>query len=45
MTFIITWTNGLVFGIEHLTNPDPEDTETSWMVVLHLACFKLIFIR
>ena len=45
MSIVLGFTNGVVFGIEHMTNPDEDDDTSSWMIVVHLACFKLCFIR
>ena len=43
MTIAVGLTNGLVVGIEHLT--DPTDEELAYMIVLHLTVFKIMFFR
>jgi hypothetical protein len=43
MTIAIGLTNGLVIGVEHLS--DAEDEELAYMIVLHLTVFKIMFFR
>lgn len=43
MTIVLALTNGLTLGIEHMT--DPEDDELSYMIVLHLTVFKIMFFK
>ena len=43
MTIVLGLTNGLTLGIEHMT--DDEDEDLSYMIVIHLTVFKIMFFR
>lgn len=45
MTPTITWTNGLTFGIEHLTSPEDMEDDIVYMIVIHLFLFKICLLK
>lgn len=46
MTPTFTTTNGLTFGIEHLTSPEGmEDDGIEYMIVIHLFLFKICLLK